>query len=197
MDDMMLWEEVEDEVEKFSDTDINDAESMGRLPIGKFLCTCIKSDPREMKLSAYTCIAANLQFSIDKVFEINGSVVNPAEFEHLEKRYIWDSIFLPHPDEKAGMKKRRVLIARRFGLIGPGQDNDISNKTWSKDVLNKQVIITTEKNSWQDKDTGALKTNTKVAFSGYEAVANQPVTVNADTTANANTTATANPFPDI
>ena len=189
MEEMLRWEDIEDEIETLTDSDIADAEAMGRLPVGKFLCTCIDSQPRQVNLTNYTCMAANVKFVIDQVLEINGEPVDPAEFEHLEGRYIWDSIFLPHPEEKDGMKKRRILIAKRFGVIGNGRGNDVSNKTWAQDILNKQIILTTEESTWTDRKTGALKKNTQVAFGGYDAVANHGT--------NSKTAAGADSFADI
>ena len=170
MEENLSWDEVEDQIETITDTDVADAESMGKLPVGKFLCTCIESIPVQRNFNSYSCIAANLKFSIDKVLEINEQSVKPDEFEHLEGRFIWDSVNLYHPDEKDGMRKRRILIAKRFDLIGNG-GNNVSNEMWANGTLNRQVILETELNKWTDEKTGAIRSNTRVKFNGYEAVA--------------------------
>ena len=76
---------------------------------------------------------------------------------------------LEHPEEKDGMRKRRILIAKRFGLITG--DQAITKQMWQKDIIGRQIIVTTELQTWKDK-FDVEKSAVKVAFSGYESADN-------------------------
>lgn len=173
MENNLTWENVSDHLEKVTEEEVRNAESMGRIPAGKFLVTCVESTPKEIALTNYNCIAANLKFQVNKVLQIEGKPVDSKDYQDFESKPIWDTIFLHNPLEKDGMRKRRIFIAKRMGLLQNG-NQELSNKVWAHDVINKQVILTTEENEWEDKMTGALKKNIRVAFNGYEQVANQP-----------------------
>lgn len=167
MENTLTWGEIEADQEIVTEDDLAGAMSMGKMPAGKFLCTCIESSPKHVNLSAYTALAANLKFKVDQVYEIAGKPVDPDKWSHLENKFIWDDVFMPHPDEKDGMRNRRVLIANRMGILKNGK---LTKDSWAKDIIGRKIILTLIDNEWNDKQTGQLKKNVKVDFSGYEEV---------------------------
>ena len=73
--------------EKVTEKQIKDAESMGRLPVGKYLCTCIDSRPRQKNPKsedgspAASYFVANLKWRVDSVVEIERKPVTGDEGE--------------------------------------------------------------------------------------------------------------------
>ena len=179
-EEVLNWDDVEISDEMVTEEDVVEAESMGRLPVGKWLCTVEETVPRIANLTNYTCIAVNLKMRVEETIEINGKPVEGDEGNVYEGRFIWDDVLLEHPDEKDGMRKRRILIAKRFGLIAG--DQPITKRMWAEDIIGKQIIITTEEQKWEDK-FGVEKTAIKVAFNGYESVDSGYKSVNSATSA--------------
>jgi hypothetical protein len=169
MSDALNWDAVDIEDENISEEDMKNAESSGRLPAMKFLGTCESSIPREAKLKEYTTYEANLKWHVDEVLECPpGTPATDVDKEAYEGRFCYDGVLLPHPKEKQGMKNRRVLIAKRLGLINNTSDK-IPSSLWANAIVGAQAIITTEEQSYVDK-SGNPKTSIKVKFDGYEAV---------------------------
>jgi len=179
----MNWDEVEIADENVTEEDVTAAESMGgRIPVGRWLCTVEKSTPRNADLKTYTslCLAVNLQMQVDQALEVDGKKVEGDAGDAYEGRFIWDDVLLEHPDEKDGMRNRRILIAKRFGLIVG--DQPITKKMWSEDIVGKQIIIVTEKGkSYEDKFGATQEGRIKVGFSGYESAENAEVAGATDT----------------
>lgn len=186
----LSWDEV-DVTEEITETDQTTSNDLStQTPVGKFVCTIIGCDAREKTLKAYTCIAANLRMRIDKVLQIeqkifdkqnepikrNGEIVRKIQDVPAEKvdsvnalfvgQLIFDEINLFHPKEKAGMKKRRLFVAKKVGIMTP-QATELKTSAWPG-AVNRQIIVQTEWNHWEDKTTGEPKKNVKVAWSGYE-----------------------------
>ena len=193
------WDEIEVN-ETLNDDAINAAADISNeTPVGTFLCTIIDSIARENSMAAYTCIQANLKMRIDLVIEIekpvmnnenkpvkrDGEVVKKAQkIEGDEQgkfnallggRFIFDGINLAHSSEKDAMKNRRIFVAQKTGLIGLGSST-LTTRMWGKDIIGKQVVVTTEWNSWKDKITSEVKKNVRVGWDGYDyaAKANVP-----------------------
>lgn len=171
MAEQMKWDEVNVANERVTEEDIKAAESMGLIPIGKFRCVCVGSAPREIKFEDYSCFAANLKWEIEDVLEINGQKPTDEEMKSWEGRFIWDSVNLEHHKEKDGFKKRRVLIAKRCGLIS-STSQAITKDMWAKDIIGRQIVLVTKKqDDYIDKKSKLLKTGqVRVAFDGYEAL---------------------------
>ena len=170
MSDELGWGDVEIGDELVTEEDVSAAESMGQMPIGKWLCTVKRTAPRMAQPSNYTseCVSINLKMCIDKAIEVDGKTVGEEESGSYEGRFIWDDVLMEHADEKAGMRKRRILVAKRFGLITG--DQAITKKMWAEDIIGRPIIITTESQTYDDK-FGVEQTKIKVAFNGYDAVA--------------------------
>ena len=145
--------------------DVKSAEAMGKMPVGKFLCTCVDSQPKQKDFANYSCIAASLKWRVDKVIELDGAAVAGDEGDNFVDRFIYDDVNMASPDEKDGMKKRRILIAKRTGLITDAAGT-ITSSMWANGIIGKQAIITNE--DQHNEKTG--KTYRNVAFNGYEAV---------------------------
>lgn len=196
------WDEFDaDETLTTADQKAADSFGMERQP-GLFLCeitdcVAIEKEFRIYKGTDYTsyeCYAASLSFVIKKVLEINQPVLDedgkPLERdgvavgivkpvpenmkEEIEALYggiaMTDDISLYHPKEKPSIKNRRVFVARRIGLIGE-DTTEFPSKIWPQSI-GKLVLVRTEWNIWQDKNTKETKRNARIAFSGYDYASN-------------------------
>ena len=161
--------------EDVTEQDVKDAEAMGKVPVGRYLCECFDSQPKQHDFNDYSCIQANLRWKILKVLEINGVAVQGDEGEAYEGRTIFDAISLYSPSEKDGMRKRRILVAKRCGLIG-GSEDKITKAMWKTGIIGKKAIINYIEEEYADKKTGALKKSRKVAFDGYESADGMKIT---------------------
>ena len=164
------WDDDDIDIdEEVSEEDIKEAESMGKVAVGRYFCECVGSEPRQKDFANYSCIAANLRWEIQKVLELNSVAVQGDEGEAYEGRAIFDDVAqkpkLPAV-EKDGMRKRRILIAKRVGLIG-GSDDKITKEMWKTGIIGKKAIINYIEESWFDEKTKTTKTSRKVAFDGY------------------------------
>jgi len=178
----LTWDELDDMDENVTEEDLKAAETMGRVSAGKYFCKCVGSEPKQQDFNNYSCIAANLRWEIQKVLELNGIPVQGDEGETWEGRSIFDDVNMAPTGqfanmEKPGMKKRRVLIAKRTGLIGSSSDK-ITKKMWQKDIIGKKAIISyIQEPSWVDEKTQITKPGKrKVAFDGYESADGMNVT---------------------
>ena len=165
----LSWEDLDDSSidEEVTDADLKAAESLGRVPVGKYLCECISSEPRQKDFKNYSCLAANLRWNILKVIELDGQPVKGDAGEIFEGRSIFDDINLYSPAEKDGMRNRRILVAKRTGLIGSSAEK-ITKKMWQVDIIGKKTIITYINDPWFDEKTKTTKPSFKVAFDGYD-----------------------------
>ena len=163
----LSWDdETIDIDEEVTEEDIKAAENSGKVAPGRYLCKCVASEPRQKDFSNYSCIAANLRWEIEKVLELNGVAVQGDEGEAYEGRAIFDDINLYSASEKDGMRKRRILVAKRVGLIG-GSNDKITKAMWSKDIIGKRAILDYIEESYIPKGTTVEKKARKVAFDGY------------------------------
>ena len=146
-DDVFVNEEITEADQKAAENISNST------PVGKFLCTIVDSIAKENAMSAYTCIAANWKMRIDSVLEIEQPVfgdkgqpvkrdgqqlmkVLPVTDEAKKNadalnvgRFIFDDINLAHAKEKDAMKKRRIYIAKKAGLI-TSESSQMTGKMW-------------------------------------------------------------------
>ena len=101
MADELNWGQVPTAGENLTKEDITDAESMGRPPVGKFLCTCDKSTPRQKNPKERpSYFVANLRWRIDKCLEINGLKVKGDEGESYEGRFLFDDADHVHRSDR-------------------------------------------------------------------------------------------------
>ena len=161
--------------EEVSEEDIKEAESMGKVAVGRYFCECVGSEPKQKDFANYSCIAANLRWEIQKVLELNGVAVQGDEGETYEGRAIFDDVALYSGMEKDGMRKRRILIAKRVGLIGESGGKTIK-KMWSTDIIGKKAIINYIDDPWYNEKTKVTKMIRKVAFDGYESADGMEIT---------------------
>ena len=160
------WKTLDLPIENFSEEDIAAAESAGALPVGKYLVEVVDTKPVEKNFTAYTCYACNLKMEVVTPLEIDGEAIAEGEREDLEGRFIWDDIILPHDGEKKGFRNRRLLTAKRLGLI-MSTSEQLQPSMWFENIIGKRAIITLERESWEDQN-GNQKSRVKVAFEGYE-----------------------------
>jgi hypothetical protein len=152
--------------ENITEDDMRNAESGGRPDVGLYLCSCEKSTLKQVNPDdGPSYLVVGLGWKIERVIELRGAKVEGSEGEHLEGRYIWDDINLPRADESDGARNRRILVAKRVGLI-----NDTSSKipqdAWSNLIIGKRALVrVAERTYTKGKET---KTITAVPFDGYD-----------------------------
>ena len=165
---ILTWDDDLGEIdEQITEDDIKKAENMGKVPVGKYFCECVGSVPKQKDFANYSCIAAGLRWEVLRVLEINGEPVKGDEGEIYEGRLIFDDVALYSPSEKDGMKNRRILIAKRVGLINSSNDK-ITKKMWKEDIIGKKAIINYIEEAYIPKGSTVEKKTRKIAFDGYE-----------------------------
>ena len=166
MGEGLYWDQVEIEDEEISQEDIDNAENNGKLPAMKFLGTCESSVPSEAKMTDYTGYQAGLKWVIDEVIECPvGTAASDKDKAQYEGRFQFDNILLGHPDEADWAKNRRIIVAKRCGLISGNEK--IPGNAWSDLIVGTQAIITTEEKASKKDPT---KSYVNVAFDGYLSV---------------------------
>jgi hypothetical protein len=174
--DGLSWDDDTIDIdEEVSEEDIKEAESMGKVAVGRYFCECVGSEPRQKDFANYSCIAANLRWEIQKVLELNGVAVQGDEGEAYEGRAIFDDVALYSGMEKDGMRKRRILVAKRVGLIS-GSDDKITKEMWKTGIIGKKAIINYIEEEYMPKDGTVMKKSRKVAFDGYESADGMEIT---------------------
>jgi hypothetical protein len=178
MAENVSWDDIDFDSHDVSEEEYKKADERITTPIGRFECTCKESVPQLIKGDKESYYAVNLKWEIDRVLEHNGvptyiekdgQVVANPEFDsdaadEFLGRKIFDTVPLPKASEKDAVKNRRILIAKRLGLIGAG-NMKISKDTFMRHIIEKQAILTTEEQSYEKN--GKKKTIVKVAFDGY------------------------------
>jgi len=160
------WDDPNNAIEEgVTESDVKNAESSGKPPIGKYLCQCAESRLVQSDMKAYSCLAANLKWEIERPLEIESKPVKGGDYDELIGKAIFDKVNLPHPSEKDGMKNRRVLMAKRVGLIPP-TGGKLTNRSWGYDIIGKRAILDFIEEEYTDR-AGVKKTSRKVAFNGY------------------------------
>ena len=153
--------------EDVSEAEIKEAELMGKIAVGMYLCRCVESEPKQRDFTNYSCISANLKWEIEKALEIDGAAVQGDEGEAYVGRSIFDSVALYSASEKDGMRKRRILVAKRVGLIG-GSDDTITRAMWKTGIIGKRAIVNYIEEEYMPKGGTVMKKSRKVDFNGYE-----------------------------
>ncbi len=186
----LAWDEV-DVDETITETDQATSENLvTETPVGRFVCDIEACTAQENNMKAYSCIAANLKMKIVDVLTIEQPVIddkgNPVKrngdqlYKKMEVavdqkagintlyagRFLFDLVNMHNPKEKEGMKKRRLFVAKKIGIISP-QANNLSARDWAG-APGRRVVVETEWNSWKDKDTDEIRKNVKVAWGGYD-----------------------------
>ena len=136
MEDNLNWDNINLPSEPLMENDFDDVESMGKVAPGRYLCTCEESTPKERKGGAYNYFVAALKWRVDKAFEVNGVAIPPERQDGYGGSYIWDDVRLEHTMEKEGWRKRRILIAKRCGLIDAGSD-ELHSRIW-RDIVGRR-----------------------------------------------------------
>lgn len=170
--DKLEWGQIQVEGDKISPQDIVEAERSGSLPPGKYLCRCESSTPARRDYDKYSCYSANLKWIVEEVKEIEGQEPSPEEAAALENRFIFDSVNLSHPEEKAVWRRRRILIAKRTGMISD-TSQEIPVDMWTHEIIGKRAILTLKLETWKDKE-GKDKSRMAVAFDGYDYAHGEP-----------------------
>ena len=159
------WDDNFDDIdEEISDEDIKEAEAMGKVPIGRYLCECVKSILQQYD-GAYSCIEVNLHWIILKVLEINGKLIEGDAGEIYEGRTIYDAVKLFSPYEKPNTANRRILVAKRLGLMT--KSGKLPVRLWQQ-AVGKKAILTYIDNEWTPKGKTVPVKRRQVAFDGYE-----------------------------
>ncbi len=186
------WDEIDVDEEISAEEQAQSENIEMQTPVGKFLCTVMDCQPIEKSFSKYDCLAAHLKMRIDEVIQIEQPVLDNdgkplvrngepvMKVQNVDKKnqakvdamivgqFLFDDITLYHHGEKDAIKRRRLFVAKQIGIITPNAVG-ITGKDWQS-APGKQVIVTTEWNTWKDKNTDETKKNVRVGWSGYEMV---------------------------
>jgi len=173
-------------------------------PVGTFLCVVTKCTAVQNDMKAYSCIAAQLDLTIEKVFRLDQPLVDnmgtpimkngqeilrplpvpPEKIAEVEGVMaglsITERINLFSPEEKPGTKNRRLFIAKEFGLID-NKSVELPPQKWME-APGKKIIITTERQTYKDKMTDEMRSIVKVKWDGFETVNNLHKYVQAEPT---------------
>lgn len=163
------WAEIDTDQlsETVSEDDIKNAENGGRPGVGLYLCVCEKSSPKQVNPDDKpSYLAVGLGWKIERTIELNGVKVTGDEGEAMEGRFIWDDISLPSAGEADGVRSRRILVAKRCGIIKDGS-NKIPSDAWSNLIIGKRALIRLAERSYKDKN-GNDRTIVAVPFDGYD-----------------------------
>lgn len=165
MEDELNWGNVEAE-EAVTKEDMDNADSMGKAPVGKYLCTVDASKPKKRDPKDQpSYFVAGLKHRIDRVIEISGRAANEDDQEKWAGKFIFDDISLPRKDEPDALKNRRIMILKRCGILSP-TSTKIPADAWSHQIVGKQFVLEYIDNP--DKKTG--KVYRQIAFDGYHAL---------------------------
>ena len=167
MTDELQWGDVSKD-ENVSEKDIKNAEAGSKPPIGQYICTVEESKPKQRNpKDKPSYFVANLKMRIDEVIQLDGKPVSGDEGEQYEGRFIFDSISLSRDDEPDALRNRRILVAKRGGII-TGSSTKIPANTWSELIIGKRFLITYIEEQYEDFKTKQMKTARKVAFDGFD-----------------------------
>lgn len=163
----LQWDEFDLNGEEVSESEAKSIETGDSVPIGRYRSVVIDAQPKRIDFAKYSCVGLKLKFKVLEVFEVNGKKAEGDEFEHLEGKHYYDDVAFQHESEKAGMAKRRKMVALRLGLIHPG--GTLTKSVW-QNVIGKEIINRLVENKYEDKKTGEEKTGFPQVgfFDGYE-----------------------------
>jgi hypothetical protein len=158
------WDDITVAKEQIDPEAVKKVEA-GNAPLaGQYLVECIESSPLRSNWGKYTASQVLLKFQILGVKKIGKIEAEEGKYDYLKGRFLWDRITLYDPVEADGTKNRRHFVANRLGLLD--NSSELTLKSWSEDVIGKQVLLTVIDNKYE-KD-GEVKENLKVPFSGYD-----------------------------
>ena len=134
------WDDFDIEDEEVTKDEAKDIESGGvKFPIGLYLCRCFSSNPKQIDFTAYSTLGVKLGFKVENVLEIEKRKPTADEVKYFIDKKMFDDVAFANEKEKAGMAKRRKMVALKLGLITPGES---LNKTmWQKYVIGKAIIL--------------------------------------------------------
>lgn len=162
----LSWGEVDIPDENVTEAEVTKAEAGGQIPPCVARCSCESSYPKEKVMTGYSCYAANLKWRVEEILEMPpGTPAKEEDVENYKGGFIYDDINLADKDEKTGMRNRRILVAKRCGLINSTSEK-IPTSAWEEDIIEREVIIETELQKYTDKDDNK-KQIIKVKFDGY------------------------------
>lgn len=165
------FDQMDDFEEEYSDSDVADASSGGQLPAGKYRCTVIDIQGRQMMHMSPVCLGLNLTLRINRVLTVGGAPASQEINDQLVGRKTYDDIAMPKAGEKDWVRNRRINIAAAFGLI-PETGGRVTKSMWFS-LVGQEIIVNLEEGKKRDKETGKLVPsgymNVKM-FGGYEAV---------------------------
>ena len=157
------WDDITVEKEQIDPEAIKKAEA-GNTPLaGQYLVECIEASPSRSNWGKYTASQVLLKFQILGVKKIGKIEIEDDKYDYLKGRFLWDRITLYDAAEAEGTRNRRHFVANRLGLLD--DTDELTLKSWSEDVIGKQVLLTVVDNKYE-KD-GEVRENLKVPFAGY------------------------------
>jgi hypothetical protein len=175
----LTWDQVSAK-ETLNEGDVKNAENSGKPPVGKYLTVIESSKPKQVNPEGKdSYFVATLVHKIEEVIEIEGKPVSGGEGEQYIGRKMFDDVSLPKPDEADALKNRRILIAKRAGIISDSSA-EIPKNTWGELILGKRFLVTTEENEYTPKGKTKPVSTVRIAMFGYDVPENAVAVSDAD-----------------
>ncbi len=129
--------------EEITEAEVNEATAPKSLPVGKFWAKCIKSEGKEVN----GIVCAVLTWEVLKIMETE------KEADHKDNLIgvkVTNDIALYSAGEQSWVKNRRIMVAKRLGLIPP-KGGSLTAHSWSEEVLGTEVCLNITRNTYTPK----------------------------------------------
>ena len=164
------WDEFDVEDEEVTKDEAKDIDSGGvKFPIGLYLCRCFSSNPKQIDFKNYSTMGTKLGFVVENVLEIEKRKPTADEIKNFIDKKLFDDVAFANEKEKAGMAKRRKMVALKMGLIAPGEA--VTKAMWQKYIIGKAVILRVVDTSYDNKDNVRVDQTGIDFWNGYELAA--------------------------
>ncbi len=174
-DEQISWDDFDIEGESVSKKEANEYEKEDvEVPVGLYECVVVKSTPKQIDFTAYSCLGTKLRFQIEKCLEIEAKPIkNQKDGEYLIGcQNLSDDIAFWHEDEKPGMAKRRKIVALKLGIAKPG-GAPLYKDDWKVNVIGQKVILKVVENNYMKNGKEVIGRPKIAFFGGYMSVAAQ------------------------
>ncbi len=155
--------------ENVTEQDIITAESTGKAPVGKYVCTVHDLETVELVYMNPPCIGLKIKMTIGWAIEINKNPVQGKEVLTHAGKKIDDDVALFVAGEKDYARNRRLQIAKRFGILAK-EGGKLTHDAWLS-LIGKRIVVNYIQKRVKNKETGKYEPsdfNAVDMFNGYE-----------------------------
>ena len=126
--------------ETLSKSDMKEAESTGKIPVGKYLCECTGRKFVQCNYMTPACIGLNIEWTIRESVVDTGQSRSIEEIEEFKGRTMDHDIPMFKDGEKKHSKNQRAQCASRLGIV-PSTGGDVGPKDWFDGVIGKVTVV--------------------------------------------------------